>query len=400
MIFLSRCLQLFIAAMFVACSCSTAVEHTPVCAGDHALCGTTCSSSNPCPVGTFCGPTNVCEQQCSGSIGCPNGEGCVETTGECVARDGGGAGGEGGVGGSCPDTTVVASKIKPVVILVIDQSGSMTADFDGNTSRWDALRSFLLQQPTGLIADLQAQVQFGLAMYSARASANTGPADGECPLVTSVPPALDNYAAIAGVYNAADPVDETPTGDAIDQIIADLDLQNRPDADTEPVVLILATDGEPDTCEQANPQQGQAESIAAVERAFTAGVRTFIISVGNQVSAQHQQDVANAGLGRSGNGDDAEFWVAGDDQSLRAALTDIVGAQLGCEIALNGSVPGDGCGGRVLLNGEPLTCGGSDGWTLLDPRHLRLQGAACDALKSDADVLLTVTFPCDVQVLF
>lgn len=396
---LVRWLVVLVVTSIAACSCDDGASHTPVCVADHFNCGNACSSSSPCGIGAFCGPSGVCEQACSQTVDCENGAQCIALSGECPGRSdgGGGIGGAGGSGGECPDTTVTANKINPVVILVVDQSSSMNQDFEGNTSRWDALRGFLLESG-GLIEDLQSQVQFGLAMYSARAAADTGPAEGECPVVTSVAPARDNYAAIAGVYNAADPIDETPTGDSIDKIIADLDLENRPDQDTEPVVLILATDGEPDTCEQANPQQGQAESIAAVERAFDLGVRTFIISVGNEVSAGHQQDVANAGLGRGPSDPEAEFWVAGDDQSLRDALTDIVGAQLGCEIALEGNVQGDACLGTVLLNGAALTCNGNDGWVLTDPSHIRLQGSACDTLKSDPNVLLTVTFPCDVPV--
>lgn len=394
------CLWICLAlAPVAACSCDND-DHTPVCVADHVRCGTACSPTNPCGTGAFCGPTKVCEQECSLLAPCDMGS--CSLSGECINNvDGGGGasgGGSGGSGGNCADTRVFASKVTPVVMLMIDQSSSMNEDFEGNTSRWDALRDFLLQQPNGLISDLQTQVKFGLAMYSARARSQSGPADGECPLVTTVAPATDNYGAIASVYADADPIDETPTGDSIDKIIADLDLQNRPDQDNEPVVLILATDGEPDTCEQANPQQGQAESIAAVERAFAAGVRTFIISVGDDVSAQHQQDVANAGLGRGPSDAPAEYWVAGDDQSLRGALTDIVGAQLGCEITLNGQVLGNACSGTVLLNGRALTCNDNDGWTLVDPTHIRLDGDACDELKSDPDVLLDVSFPCDVPI--
>lgn len=312
----------------------------------------------------------------------------------------GGGDGDGGDGdGDCPDTTVRATQVKPTVILVVDQSSSMDDPFEGRRSRWNVLRDFLLDEPNGLVADLQDQVRFGLALYSAESGGNAPDPIGECPMITTVAPSLNNYDAIAQTYRGVDTIEDTPTGDAIDAIIEDLDLGTDPDATEDPTVLIVATDGEPDRCEELDPQNGQQEAIDAVDRAFALGIRTFIISVGQgSVSAEHQQDVANAGLGRGDGDPDAPYWVAGDDRSLRAALSEIVGTQLGCEVQLNGRVSGDACLGAVTLNGRALGCGDRDGWELSSPRTVRLLGDACDELKSGGDTLLDVTFPCGVDV--
>jgi hypothetical protein len=298
--------------------------------------------------------------------------------------------------GECQRADVSATRVIPTVILVIDQSGSMTQTF-GTGNRWDVLRDFLLK-PDGLIASLETQVRFGIAMYSATAP----PAGGvlECPLVTSVAPAISNYAAISAAYKLAKPLNETPTGDAIDKIVADLP---KPAADQEnsPVVLVLATDGEPDRCEELNPQNGQAEAIAAVKHAFEMGIRTFIISVGNEVSATHQQDVANAGTGRKMGDPNAPYWTAGDDATLRTALTEIIGAQVSCEVTLKGSVEsGNPCDGTVELNGVKLECKGKDGWELTDPKHIRLLGKACNDFKTQKTAMVHASFPCSVQVIF
>jgi hypothetical protein len=103
----------------------------------------------------------------------------------------------------------------PTVILIIDQSSSMEESF-GSDTRWNTLRDFLLESPDGLIADLQSQVRFGLAMYSAESGGANPEPIGECPMVTSVAPALDNFDAIEAVYAGAEPIEDTPTGDAID----------------------------------------------------------------------------------------------------------------------------------------------------------------------------------------
>ena len=331
------------------------------------------------------------------------------TTGGSVDNPGG-ASGLGGVGGGsglgsdggndCPDALVRTSRVTPTVMLLIDQSSSMDADFGGDGTRWNVLRDFLLGEPDGLIADLQSQVRFGLAMYSAESGGMSPTPIGQCPMITSVTPALDNYQAISDIYRDADMIEDTPTGDSIDVVIDMLDLPTDPDAQREPVVLILATDGEPDRCEELDPQNGQEEAIAAVNRAYSMGVRTFIMSVGDEVSDEHQQDMANAGLGRMPGDPDAEYWEVGDDASLRQALNDIVGAQLGCEVQLSGSVAsGDACDGEVRLNGTPLPCGITDGWELATPNTIRLLGSACETLKGDPNVFLEVRFPCTVGIV-
>jgi hypothetical protein len=286
------------------------------------------------------------------------------------------------------------------VVLLVDQSSSMTDDFGGDGSRWDVLRNFLLGEPDGLIFDLQGQVRFGFAMYSAVSGGMDPLPIGECPMITSVQPALDNFDAIAAIYSDADVIEDTPTGDSIDAVIDSLGLTTNPDLMADPVVLILATDGEPDRCEELDPQNGQEEAIAAATRAFSMGVRTFIISVGDEVSDEHQQDMANAGLGRAPGDPDAEYWEVGDDASLRDALSDIVGSQLGCEVQLCGSVAdGDACEGTVTIDGEAIECNDPNGWELSTPSTIRLLGSSCERLKSDDDVVLNVKFPCSVRVV-
>jgi len=309
-------------------------------------------------------------------------------------------GGDGSMDGDpnvCADVVVEAARVTPTVILIIDQSSSMTASFSGGT-RWDVLKGFLLDNPDGLIFSLQDQVEFGLALYSAesRDGGDGGPPIGECPRLTQVAPAPNNYDAIRRVYNPADVIEDTPTGDAIDAILDS--LLSVPDPDPDPTIFIVATDGEPDRCEELDPQNGQGEAIAAVDRAFGSGIRTFMISVGEgTVSASHMQDMANAGLGRGG----AEYWVAGDDATLRRALEDIVGGVLSCDISLNGTIEDitEACTGTVKLNGRDLACDDPDGWEATSPNSIRLNGSACDELTMTRGAILEASFPCDIVII-
>jgi len=293
----------------------------------------------------------------------------------------------------CARSDVVAGRVTPQVILVIDQSSSMHDPLGGGT-RWNVLRDFLLKDD-GLIKSLQDKMKFGVAMYSARSA---DPAD-VCPLVTTVQPALDNYDAIAQSYRAAEPIEDTPTGDSIDKIVASLP-KPAPDAPRDPVILVLATDGEPDRCEQLDPQgpEAQAETIDAVKRAHGMNIDTFVIGVGAEISRAHQQDVANAGVGMPA-GQNAPFWTAEDDASLRLALMDIIGAAISCEIELKGRVEGEACSGTVSLRGQTLACKDPDGWELVDPTHIRLLGKACESFRKQEASTLSVTFPCAAVVL-
>jgi len=177
---------------------------------------------------------------------------------------------------------------------------------------------------------------------------------------------------------------------------------SSPDPSGDPVAFVLATDGEPDRCEELDPQHGQDEAIAAAERAYSLGIRTFIISVGQgTVSEEHLQDMANAGLGRSPGDPDAPFWVGDDDDGLREALTTIVGGELSCELELNGRLSMDiACSGTVVLNDSVLPCDDPNGWRANDETHIELLGDACDELLNTPGATLRATFPCDAVELY
>lgn len=374
---------------------------------DTESCQQECEEDSDCDLGLYCTAAHVCGRDCKAGDdkACEDDEVC-NSSGRCSSPttpvrveapvkvgDVGTAGAK-GLDDDCVRTVVRAKKATPTVMLIIDQSGSMRDGFDGG-SRWDVLQRSLMDEPDGLVPALQSEVRFGLALYSAENSQ-------DCPAISQVNPALDNFAAIATAYDDAEPMRETPTGDAIDAILDSLDVRlPAPDeAPRDPLVFVLATDGEPDRCEELNPQNGQEEALAAVRRAYELGVRTFVISVGDELTTEHHRDMANAGLGRDAEDPQADYWVAGDDASLRSALTEIIAGKLTCEITLNGRVEGgDACSGTVELNGTALPCDGDNGWQLVDPTHVQLNGRACEELKAPGGAQIDVSFPCEVEVL-
>lgn len=391
-----------LASAFAAgCSCNGTLEVTGgLCDAEPrpAACDQACSAGEPCPAGFYCGASGTCTADCAPTN--PGPSCAVPATctvdGHCLRADGGTRDGSAPPvdASGCANVHVEATRVTPNVILVVDQSGSMTSDF-GSSNRWDVLRDSLLADPDGLVFAMQSQVRFGLALFSSDADQPE-----MCPMITWVPPAIDNYTPIDDVYGPARPISETPTGDSLDAILDRLAM--TPDPSTDPTIFILATDGEPDTCEVPNPQNGQAESLAAAARAYDTGIRTFIISVGEgTVSASHLQDMANAGLGRGAGDADAPYWVAGDDAGLRDALRAIIGGELSCVVTLDGHIQDleSACTGTVLLNGEPIGCDDPNGWHAVDETHIELTGDACTTLQSGPGVTLEASFPCGVILI-
>ncbi len=292
---------------------------------------------------------------------------------------------EGSADGGCAAVEVTVGPTTPTVMLLVDQSGSMTDDFGGQ-ERWQAVYDTLMDPADGVVKPLEASVRFGLALYSSE----DGFEGGECPIVTEVAPTLDNHAAIQQVYEPAAPLDETPTGESLEVVAAALAAL----AFDGPKLVVLATDGEPDTCAEPNPQNGQAVALAAAQAAHALGVETYIISVGDEISQDHLQEMANAGVGLDPQGaQDAIYYQALDATELLEAFDAIISGVVGCTFELDGIVDLEVvCEGTVELDGVELECGVD--WQLLDPSTLEILGEACTTLEGGGSHTLTATWPC------
>jgi hypothetical protein len=168
------------------------------CAGElRDRCGGACVGDSDCGAGLYCGSQGTCTADCTPAGGqCSSGETC-SAAGRCLP---GGIGDlDGGGDGALPDGCVAFEltfeKRTPTVMLLIDQSGSMSSSFGGG-SRWNVLHDALMDANTGVVARLEHDVRFGLALYTSHG----GSAGGTCPVLTTVPMKLGNYADIESVY--------------------------------------------------------------------------------------------------------------------------------------------------------------------------------------------------------
>jgi len=312
---------------------------------------------------------------------------------------GGQTGGDGGQVGSDALSEVCwvgvnMDPIIPSVILLIDQSGSMSDPF-GNTTRWQAMRDALVDPGQGVVARLSTKVVFGMTLYTS----HSGDAGGTCPILQRSPLALDNYADIYTLLWSNEPDHDTPTGDAVEAVLGDFP-PTAPDSPASPRILVLVTDGEPDTCADpdSHGQPARDLSESAVQTAYTENIQTFVLSVGDAIALSHLQRLANAGVGEPLDSGTAPYYVANNPADLIDSFDDIIGGQRSCEFFLNGVVNlAEAPEAEVDLNGQSLVYGVD--WQMVDNRTMELLGSACDTFLSELSVSFDAQFPCDAIVI-
>jgi hypothetical protein len=353
-----------------------------------------------CQDGTFCF-NGVCSAQCTAEEGCGEGFEC-NSRGRCALI----LGGTGGTGGSgtCNPPPVTTSRIIPNVMFLVDQSGTMKDGFGPGQDRWQAAHGAI----NNIVPQLDSIVRFGLTTYTS----DDGDVNPPCPeLPTQVDFAIDNSVTIgnATVYPPNYPGGEdTPTGDSIDALVSI--IQSNPPPEEGPTIIVLATDGLPDSCEIPDPSndteraETENEAVTAAKNAFdNAGIQTFILSVGPDVTDSHLQQVANVGVGlpRGTTGPGAAtFWKATDSDQLALAFNEIIGANISCEVKFDKAIANRqrACDeGTITLGGTVLDC--PTEWDLQDGSNdtIVLLGAACNTWKAGG-VTLTAVFPCGVVV--
>lgn len=313
--------------------------------------------------------------------------GSLATTAPGTAADGG--------ANTCARGMQIADPVTPTVWLIVDGSSSMNMNFDAGRSRWQTLRSTLMD-PGGVVDSLQAAVRFGMVIYSGGSS---DPA--ECVQLVTVNPALNNLQTLSAQYPMQPLGMGTPTDKALDHVVKDLPVVNGPMLDTKsgPIYVVLATDGQPnDNCGGGGiigiggGGGGNVEQrvIDITTNGTKMGMQMFVISLaGDDMRLQnHLSQVAAATASKT------PPYVPSTQNDLIAAFRKIVGGAT-CQVALDGMVkPGAECTGNVRLNTTELKCNDADGWKLSDPRTVQLTGAACMSFLSSQSVIFA-DFPCE-----
>jgi hypothetical protein len=364
------------------------------CEGEE--CDKPCSSDSSCVLGYHCGSAMVCTAECTqGGTECGADYYC-DTRGYCKE----GTGEPGLDGGVCPDIRVNVDPVIPTVQILIDHSGTMARDFGGEP-RVDAVREALFDDQDGIVAKLESQVRFGATLYTSRNGDDNPP----CPRLTGVPPALDNLDTIENAI--ADDLqqntlgEDTPTGEALEGVAEAF----PPAQENDRRIIVLATDGEPDTCAQPDPQDlpppdneteqelANQHSEEATKRVYqNFGIEVYVLSVGEEARLSHLQRVANAGVGKEfDDPDQAPVYVANNKEELLRDLNTIIGGARECSFALNGKVT-DASGGTVTLDDVELEYGTD--WEIVGDSTLRLLGQACEDYLAGNATQVEAEFEC------
>ena len=127
------------------------------------------------------------------------------------------------------------------------------------------------------------------------------------------------------------------------------------------------------------------------------GATTYVISLADATGPFHDHLQQLANLGNPAANGKATLYEPNTPQQLEDNLASLVTAAVGCDIELNGLVdPKYAHTGIVTLNGNPLGFNDPNGWTLLDERHIRLQGAACQTIMADDNANIQADFECTI----
>jgi hypothetical protein len=400
---MTRVLLLGLALLAAACGNKTfpslCANSVPAPAGCNTACNPTPGAPTGCLPGLHCSADGKCDLVCTqGGTECGDDHLCT-ADGQCIPKDGDGI----PDAGVCPSIHVTAAPTTPTVELLLDQSGSMEEAYGGGLNRWDAMVNSLINPTTGVVTRMASKVAFGATLYSNKSQEVNGQQVGiePCPTLTRPTPsvrALNNDGPIRTMLNGNTWDEDTPTAESIDAVVAD--FAARPPMAGSPPIIVLATDGLPDTCADADPPNqtrqnaASAASVAAAQRAYAAGIKLFFLFVGDDAAGNHPQEMANAGAGLPIASGNAKFYVATNPADLSTAFDQIIGGVLSCDLRLSTTVDAsDTASGIVTVNGNRLTFG-TDWMVSADGNTLHILGSACDTLKSTPNASVDAEFSC------
>lgn len=359
-----------------------------------------CSASG-CPPDLICDDSGICvtpppaclsDVDCRGSQRCGLTGECLEA-GECRVR-GDCATAEAcraqvcTLGSDCGQTELTIDPIAPNLLVLLDISGSMHENLDGNTCF--EIPGFTTCPPTKIeIASqviTQMTVRYRDDIYWGLASF---PGDGECgPPASVLAPAAGNAETVSSQVAATAPAGRTPINAAIAHIQASGVLA---DPARKNYLLLLSDGAESCNGDNANSAQRIGEMAAM-------GISSFVVGFGGGVDAPALESFAVAGGVPNTNGS-SSYYQADSAAQLELALGAILSSVVGCEFAL-AAPPDDPSAVWAFFDDVMVARDPTDGWVLdAATNTVTFVGAACAQLQSGSVTDIDVVFGCPEPVL-
>jgi hypothetical protein len=268
--------------------------------------------------------------------------------------------------------------VTPLVQLVIDGSGTMGDGMSGATSKYDAVKRALYSGTTPLLTGLQSKAQFGASVY-------LGPTAGTCPSFHASPCTINN---MAGVKNAVDMGNINGTDPLPETLLALHDSFGN--VTGEPKVIVVATDGTPNSCGNPNVDHTQQAVDQTLANFNDKHISLYVIGLGG-VDTTFLQKIANAGLGSTTN---VPYYSTNSAEDVQAGYTSVFNAILDCKLTIDGTIDvAQASLGTVKSNGTALVY--TSDWIAVDDHTIQLVGGACTAYNTAATAPeITATFTC------
>ena len=254
----------------------------------------------------------------SGSGGSGAGSAASAGAGAIIGTGGGDGGGGGPIGdAACATDTINGERVPLDMYIVFDRSGSMSTQTSGGQSLWDATKQAFL---TFVASPDTAGIGVGLQFFPPGNSSGANcfgavppncpvgcipfvnlcvpGGDEGCAINDYLPPAVfieqlpGVQSKIASALNGTSPGGGTPTTPAM-QAAAQSVTQHAAQNPTRKVIIVLATDGNPNDC---NSDIASVANVASGAAASNPSVQTFVIGINNSgVNTAGLDQIAQAG---------------------------------------------------------------------------------------------------------
>lgn len=346
-------------------------------------------------VGLGCNPSCAPPRHCGKSSGACLEDGACAADGDCSEGQKCDAG-KCEIGGECGQVAFQMERIAPNIMILLDRSGSMDEDADGDT-RWNVAKSAVERVTT----EWGDEIRFGLATYSSCLA-------GGCSAGSIVTPIGPNTAATIRAFldgtvdqgssdgrgltsdgkvkylcDSDEP--ETSTGKSLAALVGEPSLL---DAGRSNAVILLTDGAETEECVD------DCDGPCGAERLLSQSpqVKTYVIGLG--VNADDVDAIAESGA-------TGASIPASNLSELSGAFEQIAASVASCDFTLSGAPPNT----RELYvffddAATPVPSDAANGWSFdTATRRFTLNGTACEQVKTGAVKDIDVVFGCPRPVI-